>query len=587
MKRIISLLLVVVMLFGVISVLSACGKTKNPGAEIRIHLGEAIFDFDPSEYYVSTNAEQVLSLLYEPLFKLNKNGKIRKAAAKSYKIDKDNREIVIEIRDSYWSDGIQLKASDYVYAWCERIINPDNPNPAAALFYEIEGVKEVMQGIGTTSDIGIKATEMQKIVIKYREGADPKNIVKNLASVATSPVRQDIVESAVMNWSKSASTIVTNGPFKLQKYDVLTGEFELARNLGYHQLPTVKDYNNKVKPALLYTTFQTAEGDVTVSYDDIKDKVVFVMTDASLDDRSEYEKKAKTADHTSTYTYVFNTEHPLLSDVNVRKALSLVIDREEIVEAITFGKAADGFLPDICGGKKNTIISTAADKSAAEACLAKVDKELFENYKAITLTVGNDEQSKKIAEIVEQAWESIGFVVTVNAVGTVSNKVSTSDGAETYVTDSEIQYLIKEASYGNVMYDVIAIDWQMYSRDGAVGLLSLTSKTNGMGVYYESDGYGDPYRAVVRSNIARWADETYDQLVDNIYSADKKKERKERINEAEEYLMDNMPVCPIIFNENFAFKNWRISKLRFDGNGNLVFTKVKLFRYKKYLRDEE
>ena len=587
MKRIISLLLAVIMLFGMVSVLSACGKPKHPGAEIKIYLGSAVFDFDPSEYYVSTNAEQILSLLYEPLFTLNKNGKLRKAAAKKYDVDKDAREITIELRDTYWSDGIQVKASDYVYAWCERIINPDNPNPAAALFYEIEGVKEVMQGIGTTSDIGIKASEMKKIVIKYCEGADYKNILKNLASVAASPVRQDIVESAVINWSKSASTIVTNGPFKLQKYDTVTGEFELARNVGYHQLPTVKDYNNKVKPSLLYTTFTSAGDDISVSYSDIKEKVVFVMADASLSDRSDYHKKAKTADHTSTYTYVFNTNHPLLSDVNVRKALSLVIDREKIAEAITFGKPADGFLPDICGGKKHTIISTTADKGAAEALLAKVDKDLFEANKNITLTVENDEQSVKIAQIVEQAWESIGFVVTVNPVGTVSNKVTSSDDMDTYVLDSEIQYLIKEASYGNVMYDVIGIDWQMYSRDGAVGLQSLTSKTNGMGVEYVSEGIGKPYNAVVRSNIAGWADERYDELVNDIYSADKKKERKERIHDAEEYLMDNMPVCPIIFNENFAFKNWRISKLRFDGNGNLVFTKVKLFRYKKFLKDDD
>ena len=601
MKKIVSLLMVVVMLFGMMTVLTACGTPKYPGAEIRVYLGESVFDFDPSDYYVSSNAEQILSLLYEPLFKLNKNGKLRKAAAKKYTVDEEERKITIELRETYWSDGIQVMASDYAYAWCERIINPDNPNPAAALFYEIEGVKEAVQGIGTVADVGIKTSGMTKLVITYCEGADYKNILKNLASVAASPVRRDIVESSASSWSKSASTIVTNGPFRLARYDMTSGEFELARNLGYHQIPTVKDYNNKVKPAVLYTTFNNGSNNVTVSYDDIKNKVTFVMTEAPLDMRADYEKKAKVADHTSTYTYVFNTSHPLLSNVNVRQALSLVIDREAIVEAITFGKAADGFLPDICGGKKDGIIATTANKAAALECLSRVDSALFEEYKHITLTVNNDPQSLKIAEMVKAAWVDIGFDVTINAVGSISHKVISSEDnpddpdAGTYVTDSEIQYLIKEASYGNVMYDVIGIDWQMYSRDGVVGLQSLTSKTHGMGVYYETvtpdllsnpDESVTPYKLVNRKNIAVWADARYDELVNNIYSSTKKKERKELINEAEAYLMEQMPVCPIIFNQNFAYKNWRISGLKFDGNGNLVFTKVKLLGFKKFLREE-
>lgn len=585
MKRIISLLLVVVMLFGMMSVLSSCAP-KDPGAEIRVYLGNSVFDFDPSDYYVSSNAEQILSLLYEPLFKLNKNGKLRKAAAKSYDVDKDERKITIELRNTYWSDGAQVKASDYVYAWCERIINAALPNPAAALFYEIEGVKEVVQGIGTTSDIGIKATEMKQIVITYCEGADYKDILKNLASVATSPVRQDIVESSVADWSKSASTIVTNGPFKLQTYNMDSGEFELARNLGYHQLSTVKDYDNKVKPALIYTTFNTGSNDVSVSYEDISEKVVFVMTDAPLDERSEYEKKAKVADHTSTYTYVFNTNHPLLSDVNVRRALSLIIDREAIVEAITFGKAADGFLPDICGGSEEELISTTANRTAAENCMAKVDPALLAANNAITLTINDDEQSIKIASIIEAAWESLGLDVTVEAVGAIANEVSTSDGEKTYITDSAIQYLVKEASYGNVMYDVIAVDWQMYSRDPVVGLQTLTALTNGMGVEYQPND-GAPDTLVRRTNIAGWADTKYDDLVNDIYSADKKKEREELVTEAEDYLINSMPICPIIFNQNFVFKNWRIRNLKFDGNGNLVFTKTKLWGYKKFLKPDE
>ena len=46
------------------------------------------------------------------------------------------------------------------------------------------------------------------------------------------------------------------------------------------------------------------------------------------------------------FIYVFNTEKKVFSDKNVRRALSLALDRAAIEEAVTFGKAATGFLPD-------------------------------------------------------------------------------------------------------------------------------------------------------------------------------------------------------------------------------------------------
>ena len=474
MKRIVSLLLTFVMIFGMLTALTSCGAPKNDGAEINVYLGSQVFDFDPSDYYVSSEAESLLGLLYEPLFTLSKNGNLKKAAAKSYEVDKEVRQIVITIRESYWSDNVKVKAADFVYAWCERIINPANPNPAASLFSEIEGVNEAMNGEGSISDIGIKATEMDQITITYKEGADYKRILKNLASVATSPVRQDIVETSESYWSKYSA--VTNGAFKIKSYDKSQGTFELTRNVGYHQDPHTKDYDNKVRPGMLYGEFTFPGSDISVSYEDIENKVTFIMSEATLEDRAEYKKKAKTAEHTSTYTYVFNTSHPLFADANVRLALSAVIDRNAIIDAITFGKAADGLIPDVSGGAKDELISSGKNEQKAREYLAAADPSVVNANKAFTLTIDSDEQSEKIAEIVKAAWESLGFTVTVKVAQPVESEVS--DGN---IFDSGIQYLIKNASYGKFDYDVIAVDWQTYSTDAFAGLAALTSGFNGMG----------------------------------------------------------------------------------------------------------
>ena len=57
MKRIISLLLVTVMLLGAVSSLSSCGKKDS---EIRIYIGDQIYDFDPALAFVDDNVSRVM-----------------------------------------------------------------------------------------------------------------------------------------------------------------------------------------------------------------------------------------------------------------------------------------------------------------------------------------------------------------------------------------------------------------------------------------------------------------------------------------------------------------------------------------------
>ena len=585
MKRIVSLLLTFVMLFGSLTALTSCGKPKDDGAEINIYLGAQVFDFDPSDYYVSSNAERVLALMYEPLFSIKKNGKIKCAAAESYEVDEEERKIVIEVRESYWSDNIQVVADDFVYAWVERIINPANANPAAALFLDIEGVREAMNG-GRLADVGIKATSSDQITITYREGADYKRILKNLASVATSPVRRNIVSPEENTWSKSS--VVSNGPFKVKNYDKDTGAFELARNLGYHQDYKAKDYDNKVNAGLLYGKFTLGKpgSEITVSYSDIEDKVTFIMADASLADRADYAKKAKVADDTSTYTYVFNTAIPLFADVNVRRALSAAIDREAIIEAITFGEAADGLIPDVSGGAKDEYISSTADLTKAREYLAQADQSVLNGKKDITLTIDSDEQSKAIAELVKTAWGELGFTVNIQVLAPKETPMETGKPMK----DSGIQYLVKSVAMGTATYEVLAVDWQTYSVDALAGLAALTSNLNGMGTEFiagiPGDG-GSPDSSKARLNLAAWNDAKYDQLILEASAASKKRERAKLLAEAEEYLMDQMPVCPLVFNQSFVFTASGISKVRFDKLGNLNLTATKLSGYKKYLKPEE
>lgn len=567
MKRFLSLFLALALMVGCLAVLTSCAP-EDEGAQINIYLGDQVYDLDPTDYYVDSNAEQVMALLFEPLFSVNEKGKLECAAAQKYSVDREERKIVIELRESYWSDGVRVTAADFVYAWSERLLNPNNPNPAAALLYDIENAAAIKSASGNyrINDLGAVATGLYELTITYREGADYNTLLKNLASVATAPVRQDRVSSKPTYWSKALNTIVTNGPFSVKTLGFADGEFTLERNYGYHQDPEIEDFDNNVVPAELHATFTVSGEEVSVSYNDIVNKTKFLMTDAPLSDRANNKGNATLKDDTSVYTYVFNTTKPLFANEKVRQALSLAIDRNAIINAISVGKAADGFLPDVSSGAYNGI-SSSADMNKAKELIADVDLDTL--GKDFTLTVNNDEQSLCIANIVCAAWEELGFNVTVNAVGTTTTEIGTDT-----ITDSTIQSLVKDASYGYINYDVIAVDWQTYSSDAFVGLAAFSSSFCGCGVDFGTTNER-------RTNISGWSNKDYDYLL-NLAFKSNGDDRANALAEAEKLLVESAPVVPLVFNQSVAYVGSELSKLEADGFGNWVLNSLKLKNYQNY-----
>lgn len=582
MKRFLSLFLALVILTGTLAVFTACKAPEDSGAEIAVYLGDEIYDLDPTDYYVNSNAEQLMSLVFEPLFRLNADGKLEKATASKYKVDEEKRTIVIELRETYWSDDQQVKAEDYVYAWRNRVLASGKANPAAALFYDIENAIAVKNGEKSIDDFGAVATGAYEITITYREGADCEQLLKNLASVATSPARQDVLNSAEDYWTKITSTIVTNGPFRITDLDLENKTFKLERNLGYHQRPSVVDYDNNVTPAALVSFIDGYGVKHTLSSVDIEEKTVFYMLDANLEERENNKDFATVADDLSTYTYVFNTERELFAIPEVRRALSLALDRTAMANAISFAKPANSFVSapvaDILYNNIDKPLSVEQNIAEAKALLASVSDKLAGLPTSFTLAVNNDEESLAIAELARAAWRELGFSVFVKPVELVKTTVydSTSD-SNIEIVDSGIQYIVKNASYGVRDFDVVAVDWQMYCTDAFVPLAGFTSSLNGLGL--------DSATNRSRLNISAWWSGEYDSYINAAYNAADEEERLEYLRAAEELLLEEAPIIPLLYNQNFSLASEDISGVETDGYGNFVLTKMEQKDYKLYLPD--
>ena len=58
------------------------------GAEFDIYLGKKVMNLDPAIAYTDDNAVKIINLIFEGLFKLDENGKLKKALAKNVLTDK-------------------------------------------------------------------------------------------------------------------------------------------------------------------------------------------------------------------------------------------------------------------------------------------------------------------------------------------------------------------------------------------------------------------------------------------------------------------------------------------------------------------
>ena len=697
MKKTLSLLLALVMLLTAIPMaFTSCsdGEDDDPGADIHLFLSNRIYDLDPTLAMVDDDAAQVLSLLYEPLFKLNADGSVGYALAKSYKIDKANREMTITLRKTYWSDSKRVPADDVVYAW-KRILNPNYENPAAALLFDVENALYIKQGgkdeeTMSISTLGVKADGVDKLVISFRKDLDYidyDEFLRNLTSVALAPVPENTIGTnpAVSdNWSKRVATIVTNGPFTLSALAHLSGEFALQRNQYYRRSKNSDSSISKyVTPQLLSTTWQTMDmsyeeyekfltENVIIHFADdegnqnMKDSFYFIgELPIAVRASDKYAGKVITNDLLSVSSCVLNMTakgNPALQNAKIRQALSLIVDRDQLAKDLVYAKAATGFVtPGVLEpGKKtdfrtdaNALIATGSKATEAKNLIEEGMQELGYTDKAQLgelrlLYSGESINDGYTAKVLKAAWESLGFTVILDAAygqqRTVANDVlvldsvlqmnfnsnwsdcrvdeddlekpeeeteeetleegETVEGEEGEEEEEEIEgeegeedvegeegeedfedEEQEEIVIVDTTSDVMLIDYQMLATNALATLAGFALETSGNG-YDKTDISSDgskEYSYSLTPHVSGYNSEAYNALIDAAYNAKNAEERAAALHEAEELLLQDMPVIPLVFNQDYYLISDTLTKITANEYGMPVFTKAYQKGYKDLL----
>lgn len=607
MKKVIALILCVLM---VIPAVAGCAKKSEDdlGAYISMYLTDQVYDFDPMNAYGNESALKVVSLIFDNLFVLNEKGKVEKSLAKSYKVveneSNDEYGMVITLKEAYWTDNVRITSDDVLYAWT-RILREDNSSGAAALLFDIKNARAAKEGDVSIEKVGISAPSIDEVHIVFEEKIDYEQFLLNLTSYALVPLREDKV-GKTDDWAKKPSTMLTSGPFRLREVSYVEGnEHLILERNGYYFRDIEKDKIDKsVTPYRLVIDYTMTDEEIMSAYENGK---LFFVGDIPLSVRGSYgEDVAEIKDALSTHMYVLNQNaeinildqnaeiigsEKLFANAKVREALSLAIDREAIAKAVYYAEAATALVPygvfdatskkDLFREVGGDILKSTADTSAAAALLSEAG--ITPSKYSFSISVpAYDDVHVKIAEMVCEAWCALGFKVKVNAVDVIVNDDILPPMTE---PSKDIRDDIFAENYRAGKFEVAAIDYVAYSADAFSVLAPFAKAYSGNALLASGEGMNITYE--IPTHVSGYDSDEYYKLINSAFEEKNIKTRSGILHDAEELLLEDLPVIPIVFNKTAMLEHKNLSRVKYTYYGTVIFTKTKLKDYQLYIPKEE
>ncbi|MHB8071255.1 MAG: peptide ABC transporter substrate-binding protein [Candidatus Cryosericum sp.] len=432
---------------------TGCGKTGSTTPSdvaatqtVSFNLGTDPESLDPAT--ASGNpALGTLVELFDGLTRNDKNNVPQAAMASTWDISDDKLTYTFHLRDAKWSNGDAVTAQDFEYAW-KRALAPDTAGDFSYQLYYIkngqafnstlvqdgqyyspkvdangQAVTQKVNGkdvpvADTTKpfdveSVGVKATDDKTLVVTL-EGPTPYFL--DLTAYPTLfPVDKKVAE-ATPTWASDPSTYVSNGPFKLTEW-VHTDHLTMVKNDSYYDadkvILTQLTYKMIEDSGTTLSMYQTGQVDAA---DDVPSSELSKLV-ASGD--------AQILPYLGTYYVNFNTTKAPFNDVRVRQALTLAINRQQIVDNITKGgeRPAMAYVPygfaDVAEGSDFRTSGTEAyfkdnDIVTAQKLLADAGYPGGKGFPAFTYLFNTSTKHKAIAEAIQQMWsKNLGIKCTL------------------------------------------------------------------------------------------------------------------------------------------------------------------------------
>ena len=250
---------------------------------------------------------------------------------------------------------------------------------------------------------------------------------KMAAFASMSPVQQATVEANGDAWCTSAETFVSNGPYMITDW-VPSERIVLSKNPNYvGGWDSSKIVSDTITLLLLE--------DSSAAYAAYNSGEAQLVKDVPTDEIPSLTKAEDGGDFyvdtiLGTYYVSLNDQKEPFNDVNVRKALSLAIDRDYVANTIMQGTYTPAynlvgpgivdengmFYDNANGGKTYISEDYEANLEAAKQALADAGYPNGEGFPVIEYSTNDAGYHTPVAEYLQQAWGELGITVNINKV---------------------------------------------------------------------------------------------------------------------------------------------------------------------------
>jgi len=306
------------------------GVTLHPTQTIIRNNGSEPESLDPA-LIESVGAANIVRDLFEPLTANDARGKIVPGVAERWS-QTDALTWVFKLRpNAKWSNGDAVTAQDFVFG-IRRLVDPKTASKYAHTFGDFfANGKDVANGKKPLSELGIKAID--KTTLEIRTETPITFMPGLMANPNLAPVHSKALETHGKDWTKPGN-LVSNGAFVLRQWQV-NSKVILEKNPQYWDAAQVQ--LNQVT----YLPVEDGNADVKL-FETGENDWVYQLPPGSFEKTSQkYPAETRNSPMLGLRYYSFQTQSAFFRDVRVRKALSMVIDRDLLAQRVT----ADGQTP--------------------------------------------------------------------------------------------------------------------------------------------------------------------------------------------------------------------------------------------------
>ncbi len=464
-------------------------------------------DGDPStlDMQLTTTVVEgrLFSDLYQGLVMEDAKGVIIPGVAKSWELSPDGMTYVFHLRDNAkWSNGEPVTASDFVFTF-QRFLDLQTAAPYANVFFPIKNAEAIAMGKMPKEKLGVEALDEQSLKITLE--ASTPYFVQLLSQSMAFPLNKKNVEIHGKKFT-APENFVSNGAYQLVSF-VPNDKIVMKKNPYYYDADKVKidevnwlPFENRASCMRLFEA-----------------KEVQICSDVPAEQmdymKKEFGEQLHIAPQLGSYWLdVKGKDGSPLQDMQVRRAISMVIDRDFLADEVWRGTMLPSYSL-VPPGIDNYISGGVRQDYADEDILDREDKAkalLKEaGVKPGSLTVelyyNTSENHKNVMAAVADMLKNIGIKAKLNEM----------EGT-TY-----FNYLREGGDFN-------------LARDG-----------------WRAD-YSDPqsflflYKSDSHFNYAKWFNKDYDSLLEKAAQTTDLKARADFFANAERLLLKEQPIIPLL-----------------------------------------